>query len=94
MSIAGLQAESLKNEAVLFYFKDLAPGHPAYAAFQMLGLRGLFPEWEARPDERATAGEIQRWCAMAGIELPKEQDQTRGTFAAALWADLSNGQNA
>jgi hypothetical protein len=91
VSLTELQTELLQMEAVLFYFKDLAPGHPAYAAFQMLGLRGLFPEWEARPDEPVTAEEMYRLCAKAGLEPLKDIAQTRGALAIALWSHLSKG---
>ena len=87
MSIAGLQAESLKNEAVLFYFKDLAPGHPAYAAFQMLGLRGLFPDWEARPDEIVSLEDQERWSGCLAIKLsglPAGKIPTRGELVSNL----------
>jgi len=91
VSLTELQTELLQMGAVLFYFKDLAPGHPAYAAFQMLGLRGLFPEWEARPDEPVTAEEMYRLCAKAGLEPLKDIAQTRGALAIALWSHLSKG---
>ena len=91
VTIADLQMELLKNEAVLFYFKDLAHGHPAYEVFQMLGLRGLFPEWEARPDELVSPEDQERWSGCLGLKLsglPKGKIPTRGELVSRLWEKL------
>lgn len=91
VSIADLQTELLLMGAVLFYFKDLASGHPAFVAFQMLGLRGLFPDWEARPGEIVSLEDQERWSGCLGIKLsglPADKIPTRGELVSRLWERL------
>lgn len=66
VEIAGLQRHLLDQGAVLMYYRDVGPAHPAFTALQRLGLRGAVPDWDAHLDEPATAADIARWAALTG----------------------------
>jgi len=89
---ARLQATLLRHGGVLVYFRDLAPGHPGYAAAQTLALRGVMADWTARPSEPATASDVALWREV--LQVPPEAPQpvsgaTRGDVFRALSAALA-----
>lgn len=67
LDVARLQRSLVRQKAVLIYYKDVPPGHPAFEAAQHLGLRGLLPGWEARPDAPATKEDVARWTGGKGL---------------------------
>ncbi len=81
---AKVQRELLRQKAVLIYYKDVPPGHPAFEAVQLFGLRGLLPGWEAKPEAAVTDEEAARWCAAAGVPRPAGA-RTRGELLKALY---------
>ncbi|HSI83046.1 MAG TPA: FAD-dependent oxidoreductase [Candidatus Methylacidiphilales bacterium] len=87
LEVTGLQRELLRNGAVLYYFKDVH----ADEAVQMLGLRGLLPEWKANLDVPVSTAEAKRWTEAllvpGGAQPPL--NQTRGEYLRSLW-ELSN----
>ena len=87
VDVIALQRTLLRHGAVLLYFRDVAPGHPHYEAMQMLGLRGLLPEWEARPDKPLTPADVERWSRAVNVtvSLPAGATPTRGEFLDHLW---------
>ena len=90
VDVAELQRRLVRAGAVLIYYRDVPPGHPAFAAVQWAGLRGLIPEWEACPDAPITAEQAQAWLRAAGVvdgALKFEADVTsRSAFLQALAA--------
>ena len=48
VDVSRLQKELLRQKAVLIYYEDVPAEYPLYEAVQILGLRGLLPEWKAR----------------------------------------------
>ena len=78
-----VQRELLRQKAILIYYKDVPPGHPAFEAVQFFGLRGFVPGWEAKPDAAVTEAEAARWAAWAGVERPAGA-ATRGAVLKAL----------
>jgi len=72
--LASLQASLVEQKAQLIHFSDLSEEDAAYPAAQLLGVRGAFPEWEAKPDEPATTAEVERWALLAGVPAPKLQE--------------------
>jgi hypothetical protein len=83
-----LQRRLVRHGAVLMYFSDVSPTHPDFEAIEMLGLRGLLPEWTARPDEAASETDIAQWCRMLGVQagaLPAMTRKTRGAILSTLW---------
>jgi len=87
LDVMALQRTLLKHGAVLFYLHDAAPGHPNYEALQMLGLRGLLPEWEARAGESVTDTDAKKWSESTAAKdvLPAGPKVTRGEFLDHLW---------
>ncbi len=67
VDLAKLQSRLLKEKAVLIYFNDITPEHPAYEAVQYFGLRGLLPEWQARADEKVTVVRHRRTARAAAL---------------------------
>ncbi len=88
VDIAKLQRELLKEKAVLIYYYDVAPEHPAFQAVQYFGVRGFLPDWSARLDEVITAEDAAKWIDAAGGKWPSEYRQgetTRGEMLQALY---------
>jgi hypothetical protein len=59
-----IQAEQIKDGCQLYYYMDVPPGHPGFAAIQRLTLRGAaggYADWTYRPDRLLTRGE---WAQM------------------------------
>lgn len=65
--IANLQRDLVAHGAMLVYFRDVTPDDPAFAALQFLGVRGAFPDWEAKLDDPVTAAEWEHWAGIAGV---------------------------
>lgn len=85
-----LQRELLRHGAVLIYYRDIKPEHPHHEAIQMLGLRGLLPEWEVRPDEPVSGDDWARWREALGLQSgPDERPPaaTRNQVLAELWRE-------
>jgi hypothetical protein len=81
-----LQRHLVRQKAVLIYYQDVPPRHPAFEAVQFFGLRGFLPGWKARLD--APAGEdAARWSEWAGVEKPAGA-LTRGEVLLALWREV------
>jgi hypothetical protein len=79
-----VQRELLRQKAILIYYKDVPPGHPAFEAVQFFGLRGFLPDWEAKPEAAVTEADASRWAAWAGVGRPAGA-ATRGAFLKALY---------
>ncbi|MFP4173764.1 MAG: FAD-dependent oxidoreductase [Candidatus Hydrogenedentota bacterium] len=80
-----LQDKLVEADAVLMYFRDVAPGDPHYAAVQYFGLRGLLEDWEADPDEPLSAETAEDWMEAVDAEADYEAEvTTRGEFLDAL----------
>jgi hypothetical protein len=67
-----VQEGLLESGCQLYYYTDVAPDHPSFAAIQRLTLRGAargYPDWSFRPDRFVSRGE---WAQMvvAALELP------------------------
>lgn len=93
VEITRLQATLLRHGAVLVHFRDLAPGHPGYAAAQRLALRGALPGWTARPDEPAHADDLAAWREALGLPpsaAPRAAGATRGEVLRALTEALGS----
>jgi len=91
MDVTALQRELLRGAAVLLQVRDVTPEHPRYEAIQMLGLRGLLPDWLARPDVPADDAAITEWHRV--LQLPAEKlaagSLTRGDYLQLLWERIS-----
>ena len=95
VAIEQVQLELLRHGAVLIYFSDVQPGHPRYEALQMLGLRGLFPDYEADLSKAMTLSDIQGWCSKLGLPVDSSLSAsklTRDQYAEQLWLELSGGR--
>lgn len=85
LDLAKIQAELVKQGAVLIYFRDLKADHPNYAAIQYWGLRGLLPEWVAKADEKVTAEQAKAWAAAAKVTVDVKPGATRGAYLQAMY---------
>ena len=79
VDIAKLQAELLKNKAVLIYFQDLKPGDPHYEAIQFWAVRGLVPNgWQAGASKPVDEALAKQWGKLPEKERAKAlQNLTR-----------------
>lgn len=66
-SVHQVQRELLKQQAILYYYRDCDYTHPNFAALQYFGLRGLIDSWYAHPYTLVTAKELARWNKQLGI---------------------------
>jgi len=89
VNIGALQRELLNRGAVLIYFRDLAPGSPAFEAAEILGLRGALDEWTVQPQAPIDAAVAKAW--RVALALPAEPvpaaGTTRGEYLAQLWKE-------
>lgn len=92
ISVNAIQEELIKQGAVLIYYKDVKPGHPAFRAIQFLGLKGWLPEWTVRPEEKVTAAELQQWQQMARTKFPRTIKANQSTRSEAIQWLYSNIQ--
>jgi hypothetical protein len=84
ISVRAVQEELIKQGAVLIFYKDVKPDHPAFRAIQFLGLKGWLPEWTVRPDEKVIAVELQQWQKLAGIQFPRTIQPHQSTRSEAI----------
>jgi FAD dependent oxidoreductase len=70
VDVHALQAELLKQKAVLLYYRDVNPGDPHFTAVQVLGLRGFLPEWKAELDKPVTEETAREWLAKVQPKHP------------------------
>jgi hypothetical protein len=87
VDLVKVQRELLRQKAILVYYKDVPPGHPAFEAVQFFGLRGFLPGWEAKPEAAVTEADAARWAGWAGVERPADA-ATRGALLAALYESV------
>ena len=93
VEIPRLQRTLLARGAVLVYFRDFAPGHPAFLVSQLLALRGVLNDWLARPDDRPTAAELTAWTAalkLNGLVLSPAEQVSRSIAWQAMGRALQN----
>jgi hypothetical protein len=67
-----VQAEMIASGSQLFYYRDVASNHPAFASIQRLSLRGSargYPDWSYRPDRLITVRECVQMM-VAAFALP------------------------
>lgn len=86
LDIPAVQRRLLDQGAVLIYYRDIQPDHPAFKAIQFFGLRGAIPEWEARPDDPATTDDLAHWASLMAHPLDGIQpNMTRGQVLLHLY---------
>jgi hypothetical protein len=69
VSVPELQDVLVARGAVITHYDDLRFDHPAFAAFQWLGARGLNPGYQARPDLKLTrAAAAERFQRVTAVE--------------------------
>lgn len=88
--IGRLQRDLVQHRGVLIHYRDADRDHPAFPALQLLGVRGAIPGWEAGLDQPATADEVARWAALAGV-APPSGSLTRGAALQAIAAAMNAG---
>ncbi|PTX98430.1 FAD-dependent oxidoreductase [Opitutus sp. ER46] len=97
VDVGAVQRDLLRHGAVLLHFADVRPGHPHYEAVQLLGLRGLLPEWEARPDDVVRSEELAAWreaLALPPTPFAPFAMLTRAAALHQLWGELSHLQSS
>ncbi len=82
---------------LLWPFRDLAPGHPAFVAINRLAARGSLPiqtyQVDFRPDDRADRAWRQKVVELSAatkqlpmsLEAPDSAEMTRGEFCRRWW---------
>jgi hypothetical protein len=86
VSLADVQDTLLRHKAVLIYFRDVKPDHPAWPQLQKLALRGLLPAWNAQLNRPVTAARAAELAAALGKPAPKlvEGKTTLGDVLMAI----------
>lgn len=84
IAITAVQEELLRQKAVLIYYKDVAPAHPAFKAIQFIGLKGWLPEWTCRPDSIVTQQELNQWQQLAHVTFPATIQANKSTRGEAI----------
>jgi hypothetical protein len=74
IDVAKVQGSLLRRGAVLIYFQDVAPSHPAWPALQRLALKGLFPGWQAQLARPITSARAAELAAALGKSPPKVEE--------------------
>jgi hypothetical protein len=54
LPVVDIQEKLVRDKVVISYFEDVPPDHPAFAAIQFLGPRGLSRDFSATPDQVLT----------------------------------------
>ena len=85
LDVAAIQKQLLSQGAVLIYFKDVGPGHANYPAIEYWALRGLLPEWEAKPDAEVTPEQAKSWAEASGVTVDVKPGATRGEYLQAMY---------
>lgn len=93
IDIAALQRRLLEHGAVLLYYSDATPADPAFDVLQILGLRGVLREWEARLDEPALPNDAANWAKALGVPQPTlANGTTRRELMRMLGETLNKGE--
>ncbi len=90
--VAVLQRRLLARGVNLFYLRDVALSDPAFAAAELVGLRGGIPGWDANLDDPATDEDLTRWAAL--LDVPPLQPGRPLTRREALIGLTAAGQPA
>jgi len=91
LNMAALQHDLFKQKVIGIYYTDVSRDHPQFAALQFFGVRGFIREWTANLDKPATAADISKWSASAGIAMPaaiKAGESTRGEVLGLLYGEV------
>jgi hypothetical protein len=83
IDIARVQDALLGRGAVLIYFQDVAPWHPAWPALQRVALQGHFPGWQAQLTRPVTAARAAELAAALG-KTPPKVEEGKTTLGEAL----------
>jgi len=70
LNVEALQDALLDQGAILFYYSDLKPGMKDYKLFQRAGLRGMFTDWRALPNEAVSHRVAEKWIEIAKPATP------------------------
>jgi hypothetical protein len=86
VSLADVQETLLRHKAVLIYFRDVKPDHPAWPQLQKLALRGLLPAWNAQLNRPVTTARAAELAAALGKPASKvvEGKTTLGDVLMAI----------
>jgi hypothetical protein len=84
-----LQRRLIGHGAMLIYYRDVPRNDPAFPALQYLGVRGVFPEWQARLDDPASEEEMERWSQITGISLNAVEGLSRREALIHFWDCLT-----
>jgi len=87
--IAGMQQDLIRHGAMIIFFRDLAPGDPAYLAAQLLGVRGALGDWVADLDVPVDAGTAACWARLLGVEIEIPPGWSRRQVLETLSRELS-----
>lgn len=79
----------------LFWFTDLHPAHPDFAAIQYLGVRRILdvPELPFRPEDAMDEESARAWSKNAGCEVAPMEGETRAQYAGRLYLALLEMEN-
>jgi hypothetical protein len=80
--IAALQQALIAQKAVLIHYTDMKLDHPHFAALQFMGLKGVLPQWEAKPDQPVSKEDAVAWQAqLKGLSaITPKVAETRGQY--------------
>lgn len=89
--VEALQRMLVKQGQVLTFFQDLPKEHPDFASFQYLGTKGLFRDYEARPDDLLTGDEARHWlecvARVGGVEAHEVTVEGSSPVTMQAWLE-------
>ncbi|MGC8834700.1 MAG: FAD-dependent oxidoreductase [Armatimonadota bacterium] len=84
-----VQVDLTNKGALLTYFHDLEATQPAFAAFQLLGAKGFFEDYTARPADPADKTTAEEWLVKL---FPQAAYKNRQLGAASEEGPLTHGE--
>ncbi|MCH4824151.1 FAD-dependent oxidoreductase [Gramella lutea] len=94
INIERLQLKLLRQGAVLMYFEDIDREHPAFFGFQLLGLKGIYDGWYAKPDKKVSRHKLREAIDKLGLKIEnfKKNDLSRSEFAQIVFNEYFSKQ--
>ena len=85
VDVPKLQRLLLDGGQVLTYYRDLDRKNPNFKALQFYGTKGLFPDYDARAEEPASAEDMVAWSKQLGRKIEVPSGTKRGDVCRLLF---------
>ncbi|OAM90597.1 FAD-dependent oxidoreductase [Termitidicoccus mucosus] len=93
VSVNKIQDSLLRHGAVLVWFRDMKPSHPAWPVVQKLALRGAIEGWRVDADKPLDADTAAAWRGALGLGVASAPEITRGEYLGKLRDELGGAKD-